>query len=94
MATWRFYQGLRTEWQWFRLDDLGNVIVKSDRGFAELRACMKNAETAGFTGDAYHVQVRQAGNFTMAQGAAHEAAQDLASAAACSLETSDKQIVP
>jgi hypothetical protein len=81
MVTWRFYQGLRTEWQWYRLDDFGNVIAKSDRGFSELRACMKNAETAGFTGAAYHVQVRQAGAFSEAEGAAHEAAQDRAGSA-------------
>ncbi len=92
MATWRFYQGLRTEWQWYRMDEVGNVIVKSDRGFSDLRACMKNAETGGFTGDAYHVQVRQAGTFSAAEGAAHETAQDRASVAHHS-DSSDEQAV-
>lgn len=81
MATWRFYQGLRTEWRWYRLDEAGNVVTESDRGFAELRGCMANAETAGFTGDAYQVQVRQAGAFTEAERGKHANAQDLAAAA-------------
>lgn len=61
MATWRFYQGLRAEWRWYRLDEGGNVIAESDQGFAELRGCMANAESAGFTGHAYQVHARQAG---------------------------------
>lgn len=59
MASWRFYQGLRTEWRWYHLDDAGNVIAESDQAFAELKACMSNAESAGFTGDAYQVHTRQ-----------------------------------
>src|SRR5687768_13946962 len=59
MASWRFYQGLRTEWRWYHLDDKGNIIAESDQAFAELKACMSNAETAGFTGDAYQVHTRQ-----------------------------------
>jgi hypothetical protein len=80
MATWRFYQGLRTEWRWYRLDAAGNVCGESDRGFAELRACMANAETSGFTGDAYHVQVRQAGAFSEADRDKHGDAQVLGAA--------------
>jgi len=78
MAAWRFYQGLRTEWRWYRLDEAGNVCSESDLGFAELRACMGNAEMAGFTGDAYQVQVRQAGTFSDAERGRHADAQDLA----------------
>ena len=64
MARWRFYQGLRTEWRWYRVDDGGEVVAESDRGFAELQGCMANAETAGFTdGEAFQVYTRQAGSF-------------------------------
>ena len=59
MATWRFYQGLRAEWRWYHFDAEGTVIAESDRGFAELPGCMANAESAGFTGDAYQVHTRQ-----------------------------------
>ena len=48
MATRRFYQGLKAEWHWYHLDDQGLVVAASDRGFAELDACMGNAERAGF----------------------------------------------
>ena len=58
MASWRFYQGLRSEWRWYHLDTAGNVIAESDQGFAELQACMANAEVAGFKGDAYQVHTR------------------------------------
>lgn len=61
MAAWRFYQGLRAEWRWYHFDDAGRVIAESDQGFAELRACMANAETAGFTGDTYQVHARHGG---------------------------------
>ena len=59
MSAWRFYQGLRNEWRWYRFDDHGRVITQSDQGFAELRGCMANAESAGFEGDAYQVTTRQ-----------------------------------
>jgi hypothetical protein len=72
MSTWRFYQGLRTEWRWYHVDDHGTVIAESDRGFAELQGCMANAEAAGFTGDAFQVYTRQAGSF----GATHPVAVD------------------
>jgi hypothetical protein len=64
MARWRFYQGLRTEWRWYRVGDGGEVVAESDRGFAELQGCMANAETAGFAGgEAFQVYTRQAGSF-------------------------------
>lgn len=59
MATWRFYQGLRSEWRWYRFDSEGAVIAESDQGFAELRGCMANAESAGFKGDTYQVHARK-----------------------------------
>ena len=62
MASWRFYQGLRSEWRWYHFDPGGEVIAVSDQGFAELPACMANAETAGFTGDAYQVHLHHAGD--------------------------------
>jgi len=48
IPTWRFYQGLRNEWRWYKLHDTGLVIAGSDRAFAELTSCMANAEHAGF----------------------------------------------
>ena len=45
---WRFYQGVRDEWRWYRIDSGGNVLAACDRGFAELKACMENAESVGF----------------------------------------------
>jgi hypothetical protein len=62
MAAWRFYQGLRTEWRWYRLDEMGNVVAESDQGFAELQACMANAETAGFEGQTFQVYTRKPGD--------------------------------
>lgn len=59
MASWRFYQGLRAEWRWYRLNESGDVIAESDQGFAELQGCMENAETAGFNGGAFQVYARQ-----------------------------------
>jgi hypothetical protein len=93
MAKWRFYQGLRTEWRWYEVDDLGNVIAESDRGFAELQGCMANAETAGFTGATFQVYTRQAGSF----GATHLAGiEDDANEApnASNITASDEQPTP
>lgn len=68
MAAWRFYQGLRAEWRWYHFDDAGRLISESDQAFAELRACMANAETAGFTGDTYQVHARRGVKDTPASG--------------------------
>jgi hypothetical protein len=67
MSHWRFYQGLRSEWRWYHLDEVGNVIAESDQAFAELKACMVNAEAAGFTGDAYQVHARQSASDTLVE---------------------------
>ena len=58
MVSWHFYQGFKDEWRWYHLDDHGNILRESDQGFAELRACMANAERAGFTRQAFHVYAR------------------------------------
>ena len=66
MASWRFYQGLRNEWRWYRFDDAGEVIAESDQGFAELPACMANATAvAGFSGETYQVHTRQPSDDTI-----------------------------
>ena len=67
MASWRFYQGLRSEWRWYHFDTAGNVIAESDQGFAELQACMANAEVAGFKGDAYQVHTRPGAGDTLVE---------------------------
>jgi hypothetical protein len=48
IPNWRFYQGLRNEWRWYKLHETGVVIAGCDRAFAELSGCMANAEHAGF----------------------------------------------
>ena len=58
MTNWRFYQGLRGEWRWYQLDDAGEIVSQCDQGFAELRACMANAEAVGFAGNSFHVHAR------------------------------------
>ena len=58
MGTWHFYLGLKDEWRWYRVDSRGTVLAESDRGFAELHACMANAECAGFTGRVFRVHTR------------------------------------
>jgi hypothetical protein len=58
MGTWHFYLGLKDEWRWYRVDGRGTVLDESDRGFAELHACMANAECAGFTGQVFRVHTR------------------------------------
>ena len=79
MRRWRFYQGLRTEWRWYCLDEAGNVLAESDQGFAELRGCMANAESAGFTGRAYQVYARQAGTFASSRASVPDSVEDAAS---------------
>jgi hypothetical protein len=59
MGKWRFFQGLRNEWRWYQLDANGSVTSASDSAFAELPACMANAERAGFTHSNYQVHARR-----------------------------------
>jgi hypothetical protein len=77
MASWRFYQGLRTEWRWYRLNESGDVVAESDQGFSELQGCMANAETAGFDGHTFQVYTRKLGD----QPELKEAAPPIATAA-------------
>jgi hypothetical protein len=55
---WGFLQGMRDEWRWYRCDDSGAVLGSSNQGFSELRACMENAEHAGFRYSNYQVHAR------------------------------------
>ncbi|MGZ5153224.1 MAG: hypothetical protein ACXWIT_12390 [Burkholderiales bacterium] len=67
MTTWRFFQGLRKEWRRYRFDSVAQVIASSDKAFAELRACMKNAEYARFRRWNYQVHVRGPGSHSSSQ---------------------------
>ena len=60
MPAWRFYQGLKGEWRWYELDSAGRILHSADQAFAELSACMKNAEAAGCARDSYQVHARAA----------------------------------
>ena len=77
MARWRFYQGLRTEWWWYHVDEHGDLIAESDRGFAELQGCMANAEAGGFAGEPFQVYTRQAGSFGDTHGVSIEGKGDV-----------------
>jgi hypothetical protein len=91
MAKWRFYQGLRTEWRWYHVDEHGSLTAESDRGFAELQGCMANAAEAGFTtGEAFQVYTRQAGSFADSHPVRVEEALDELPIAA-DVDAADKQ---
>jgi hypothetical protein len=64
MVSWQFFQGLRAEWRWYRLDEDSEVVAESDQAFDELKGCMANAEAAGFRGESYQVHARQSGFVT------------------------------
>ena len=85
MASWRFFQGLRSEWRWYRLDGEGNVVAESDQGFSELPGCMANAEIAGFDGHTFQVYTRKPGDL-------HDPAEVAAPMAACSLPADGTQV--
>ncbi|MDB5921748.1 MAG: hypothetical protein JWN13_684 [Betaproteobacteria bacterium] len=55
MTKWRFFQGLKGEWRWYRLDESGDVVSASDHAFSELKGCMANAERCGFHYTNYYV---------------------------------------
>jgi hypothetical protein len=59
MATWRFYQGVRGEWRWYRMANVGDISQSSDQAFAELEACMANAAYAGFDHQNFQVHARE-----------------------------------
>jgi hypothetical protein len=58
ITTWRFFQGLRKEWRWYRFDRVAQVTGSSGTAFAELDACMKSAEQSGFRHSNYQVNLR------------------------------------
>jgi hypothetical protein len=66
ITTWRFFQGLRQEWRWYRFDGVAQVTASSGRAFAELDACMKNAEHSGFRHSHYQVHMRSGFAFEQA----------------------------
>ena len=59
---WHFYQGVRDEWRWYRVDSCGRVMQHAERAFSDLAACMANAERCGFAPNAFHVHARAAAN--------------------------------
>ena len=59
MHSWRFYQGMRNEWRWYRINEMGEVLAASDQAFAELAGCMANAQEAGFDQHGYQVLARK-----------------------------------
>ena len=62
MYKWRFFQGILGEWRWYKLSSNGEVVTSSDGSFAELPACMSNAELAGFDGHSCQVHARSPGS--------------------------------
>jgi hypothetical protein len=68
---WHFYQGVRDEWRWYRVDSCGGVTQHAERAFPDLAACMTNAEHFGFSPNAFHVHARAAANAPM-YSSAHE----------------------
>ena len=56
MSNFRFFQGVRGEWVWYRLADTGSVLAKGDGAFATLGDCMSNAQRFGFDGHTFVVQ--------------------------------------
>ena len=60
MADWHFFQGVRGEWRWYRLDPQGFVTAEAETGFADMPSCMANARRAGFRGHAFAVHARSA----------------------------------
>jgi hypothetical protein len=83
MSTWHFYQGLKDEWRWYRLSDAGAVVSESDRGFAELRACMVNAEDAGFRGNVFRVHTRASTDRARAASGAQRSRSGVAASIGC-----------
>ena len=66
---WHFYQGVRDEWRWYRVDSCGRVTQHAERAFSDLAACMANAERCGFAPNAFHVHARAAANAPMYRSA-------------------------
>jgi hypothetical protein len=58
VADWHFFQGVRGEWRWYRVDDLGGVAHEGRRGHAELTRCMDDARKSGFRDTEFAVHAR------------------------------------
>lgn len=58
MADWHFFQGVRGEWRWYRVDELGGVVHEGKHGHAELARCMDDARKSGFRDSEFAVHTR------------------------------------
>jgi hypothetical protein len=58
VADWHFFQGVRGEWRWYRLDELGAVVHEGRRGHAELTRCMDDARKSGWRDSEFAVHAR------------------------------------
>ena len=58
MANWHFFQGVRGEWRWYRVDESGDVRREADYEFPELEPCMADAREAGFRDSEFAVHAR------------------------------------
>jgi hypothetical protein len=58
MADWHFFQGVRGEWRWYRVDPRGRIAQEAERGFPDMKSCMTDARGAGFDDHAFAVHAR------------------------------------
>jgi len=58
MVKWHFYEGMNSEWHWYKLDDEREIAASSDCAFQDLDACMRNARDAGFDETEFLVHTR------------------------------------
>ncbi|HEX2828678.1 MAG TPA: hypothetical protein VHP37_20150 [Burkholderiales bacterium] len=58
MADWHFFQGVRDEWRWYCVDDLGGVVREGVHDHAELARCMDDARNYGFRDSEFSVHAR------------------------------------
>jgi hypothetical protein len=57
-ADWHFFQGVRGEWRWYRVDQTGQVVKEADTAFDDMDACMADAQRVGFGKHAFAVHAR------------------------------------
>ena len=58
MADWHFFEGVRGEWRWYRVDAAGKVVDEAADAFADVQACMADARAAGFSDHEFAVHAR------------------------------------
>src|SRR5688572_23936766 len=58
MAEWHFFQGVRGEWRWYRVDPQGRVTDEAEQVFTDMDTCMVDARSCGFSGRAFAVHAR------------------------------------